>query len=49
MTGLVTLACRIVIAVCAEIIHHINPEETLEEDFGPRIYWADKPMTLSDD
>lgn len=48
--GLLVLGCRIVIAVCAEIIHHISPEEVTEEDFGPRIHWGgDAPNTLSDD
>lgn len=35
MTGLVTLGCRIVIAVCSEILDVLEPEQ-----FGPVIKWG---------
>jgi len=48
----ITLMCRIVIAVCAEIIHHLTPDEVIEveEEYGPRIFWGgDAPLKVSDD
>ena len=38
MRALVVLWCRIHIAVCAEIIHHLDPDD--DEEYGPRIYWG---------
>ena len=46
---MITLLMRCVIAVCAEIIHHIHPDEVVEE-YGPRIFWGgDAPLKVSDD
>jgi hypothetical protein len=40
----IILVCRIVIAVCAEIINHFQQETEVEEEyvevFGPRIQWG---------
>ena len=47
---MIVLVCRIVIAVCAEIINHFE-QETEEEEyvevFGPRIQWGGNAPTTS--
>jgi hypothetical protein len=48
----IILVCRIVIAVCAEIINHFQPETEVEEEyvevFGPRIQWGGNAPTTQE-
>ena len=40
MTTLTVLLCRIVIAVAAEIIHTLQPDQDDVEPFGPVVKWG---------